>query len=52
MVMYVHHTTMHCNLWDLSKDIINTELAKVSECLAANKLSMNVKKTRYIMIKL
>ena len=34
---------------DLSEDIINTELTKVSEWLAANKLSLNVKKTKYMV---
>ena len=30
-------------------DIINNELTKVSEWLAANKLSLNVKKTKYMV---
>ena len=34
---------------DLSEDIINTELTKVSEWLAVNKLSLNVKKTKYMV---
>ena len=46
MVMYADDTTLYCNLGDLSEDIINTELTKVSEWLAANKLSLNVKKTK------
>ena len=45
MVMYADDTTLYCNLGDLSEDIINTQLTKVSEWLAANKLSLNVKKT-------
>ena len=46
MVMYADDTTLYCNLGDLSEDIINTALTKVSEWLAANKLSLNVKKTK------
>ena len=46
MVMYADDTTLYCSLGDLSEDIINTELTKVSEWLAANKLSLNVKKTK------
>ena len=46
MVMYADDTTFYCYLGDLSEDIINTELTKVSEWLAANKLSLNVKKTK------
>ena len=49
MIMYADDTTLYCNLGDLSEDIINTELTKVSEWLAANKLSLNVKKTKYMV---
>ena len=49
MVMYADDTTLYCNLGDLSENIINNELTKVSELLAANKLSLNVKKTKYMM---
>ena len=31
MVMYADHTIIYCNLGDLSEDIINNELTKVSE---------------------
>ena len=44
--MYADDTTLYCNLGDLSEDIINNELTKVSEWLAANKLSLIVKKTK------
>ena len=44
MVMYADDTTLYCNLGELSEDIINAELTKVSEWLAAKKL--NVKKTK------
>ena len=49
MVVYADDTTLYCNLGDLTEDIINTELTKVSEWLAANKLSLNVEKTKYIV---
>ena len=49
MVMYANDTTLYCNLGNLSEDIINTELTKVREWLAANKLSLNVKKTKYVV---
>ena len=49
MVMHADDTTLNCNLGNLSEDIINNELTKVSECLAANKLSLNVKKTKYMV---
>ena len=49
MVMYANDTTLYCNLGDLSEDIINTELTKVREWLAANKLSLNVNKTKYVV---
>ena len=47
MVIYADDTTLYCNLGDLSEDIINNESIKVSEWLAANKLSLNVKKTKF-----
>ena len=49
MAMYADDTTLYCNLGDLSEDIINNELTKVSEWLVAHKLSLNVKKTKYIV---
>ena len=49
MVMCANDTTLYCILGDLSDDIINTQLTKVGEWLAANKLSLNVKKTKYMV---
>ena len=49
MVMQADDTTLYCNLEDLSEDIINNELTIVCEWLAANKLSLNVKKTKYMV---
>ena len=46
MVMYSDDTTTYCNLRDLSRDIINNIFTKVNEWLVANKLSLNVKKTK------
>ena len=47
--MYADDTSLYCNLGDLPEDKINNELTKVSEWLAANKLSLNVKKTKYMV---
>ena len=49
MIMYADDTTLYCKLGTLSDDIIINELTKVSEWLAANKLSLNVEKTKYIV---
>ena len=46
MVMYADDTTLYCNLGDLSENIINNELTKVSEWLAANKLSLKFMETK------
>ena len=47
MIMYADDTALYCKLGNLSEDIINNELTKVSEWLsiAANKSSLKVKKT-------
>ena len=49
MIMYADDTTLYCDLEDLYKEIINTELTKVSKWLAANKPSLNAKKTKYMV---
>ena len=50
MVMYADETTLYCNLDcdHTSTTMINDELKKISRCLAANKLSLNVRKTNYM----
>ena len=50
MIIYADDTTLYCNLGNLSEDMINQGLTKVREWLAANKLYLNVKKTKYMVI--
>ena len=46
MLMYADDTTLYCNInQNVSEVVINNELLKVSQWLAANKLSLNVGKT-------
>ena len=46
MMMYADDTTIYCNIdQNVSGEVINMELSKVSQWLAANKLSLNVAKT-------
>ena len=51
MVMYVDDTTFYCNIdsGHTSSTVINDELKKISRWLAGNKLSVNVRKTKYIV---
>ena len=43
MLMYADDTTLYCNInQNVSEVAINHELLKVSQWLAANKLSLNV----------
>ena len=46
MVMYADDTTLYCNIdsGHTSGTMINDELKKISRWLAANKLSLNVRK--------
>ena len=50
MVMYADDTTLYCNIdsGHTSSTMINDELKKISRWLAANKLSLNVRKTKYM----
>ena len=49
MLMYADDTTLYCNIdQNVSEEVINNELSKVSHWLAANKLSINVTKTKYM----
>ena len=49
MLMYADDTTLYCNIdQNVSEEVINNELSKVSQWLAANKLSINVTKTKYM----
>ena len=48
MLMYADDTTLYCNIDQyVNEDVINVELAKLSEWLGANKLSLN--KTEFMV---
>ena len=50
MLMYADDTTLFCNMTDTIKvDVINEELSKICDWLGANKLSLNIVKTKYIL---
>ena len=50
MLMYADDTTLYCNIdQDVNKEVINVELAKLSEWLGANKLALNISKTKYMI---
>ena len=51
MMMYADDTTIYCNIdQNVSDKVINMELSKVSQWLAANKLSLNVTKTKFMVL--
>ena len=50
MVMYVDDTTLYCNLSNNTNEKdLNSELHKISEWLASNKLSLNAQKTKFMV---
>ena len=50
MIMHADDTTIYCNInRDISDQDINAQLNKVSHWLCSNKLSWNVKKTKYML---
>ena len=50
MVMYADDTTLFCNIDNnVTEDVLNCELLKVYEWLGANKLSLNVAKTKFMV---
>ena len=50
MLMYADDTTLYCNInQDIGKEVINAELLKLWEWFGANKLSLNIAKTKYMM---
>ena len=50
MMMYADDTTIYCNIdQNLSDEVINMKLSKVSQWLAVNKLSLNVAKTKFMV---
>ena len=49
MIMYADDTTLYCNVnQNITADVINGELLKITEWLAAYKLSLNVSKTKFM----
>ena len=53
MLMYADDTTLSCNInQNISEIEINHELWKVSQWLAANKLSLNVGKTKFMVFRI
>ena len=50
MLMYADDTTLFCNMTDtITVDVINEELSKICDWLGANKLSLNIVKTKYML---
>ena len=50
MLMYADDTTLYCNInQTLTAETINRELIKISQWLGANKLSLNVAKTKFMV---
>ena len=50
MVMYADDTTLFCNMDNnVDEHVINNELCKISEWLGANKLSLNISKTKFMV---
>ena len=50
MIMYADDTTLYCNINETRPEgIINTELSDVNVWLKANKLSLNVAKTTFMV---
>ena len=50
MVMYADDTTLYCNLSNnTNENDLNSELHKISEWLASNKLSLNAQKTKFMV---
>ena len=50
MLMYADDTTLFCNINnDINDNKINSQLNTISEWLLSNKLSLNIKKTKYMV---
>ena len=48
--MYADDTTLYCNInQDIGEEVINAQLWKLWEWLGANKLSLNIAKTKYMV---
>ena len=50
MLMYVDDTTLYCNIdQNIGEGVINAELLKLWKWLGANKLSLNIAMTKYMV---
>ena len=50
MLMYAYDTTLYCNInQTITAETINRELINISQWLGANKLSLNVAKTKFMV---
>lgn len=50
MLMYADDTTLYCNINQETSDVvINSELEKVTTWLSSNKLSLNIKKSKFMV---
>ena len=50
MLMYADDTTLYCNVnINVTNDLLNCELSKIYDLLGANKLALNVSKTKYMV---
>ena len=50
MLMYADDTTLYCNVnQNITAEVINGELLKINQWLGANKLSLNVTKTKFMV---
>ena len=50
MLMYADDTALYCNLNGVNSEVtISNELSKISEWLSSNKLSLNIKKTKFLV---
>ena len=47
--MYADDTTLYCNVNnDVTDDLLNYKLSKICDWLGANKLALNVSKTKFM----
>ena len=50
MLMYADDTTLYCNVNnDVTDDLLNYELSKICDWLGANRLALNVSKTKFMV---
>ena len=49
--MYADDTTLYCDIKDVPnyENVLNVELCKITNWLAANKLSLNIGKTKFMV---